>query len=239
MDTEMWMQQECEYNVGKGEGNWKATAFGCVHKQSHIFAAVHIAIPCQQSFNATTSISAIVIPSLHSCHLLPSPLLPPLPVRPIIHSSCTKIAFTCHFNRIFVAVVACKAFSFVFFSDFLFFCFSALLFLLLLLLLLLCTMFCFAAAKQQQNITAIFLLTSEWKRGCSVVGGGELCTGCCCCWRPAACCVFPLFWRIHLECLFPCYCFYTSPPPSLSLSFSVSVSPALSVFALCICIVYL
>lgn len=48
----------------------------------------------------------------------------PLAARPIIHSSCTKIAFTCHFNRIFVAVVACKAFSFVFFSDFLFFCFS-------------------------------------------------------------------------------------------------------------------
>lgn len=139
------------------------TAFGCAHKQSHIFAAAHIAIPCQQSFNATASISAIVIPSLHSCPFIPPPFLPPLPARPIIHSSCTKIAFTCHFNRIFVAVVACKAFSFVFLVIFFFFLFSF--FLFLLLLLLLCTMFCFAVAKTTTKYYCNFFVDFRLKEG--------------------------------------------------------------------------
>jgi len=68
----------------------------------------------------------------------------------IIYSSCTKIAFTCHFNRIFVAVLACKRFllllSFPFSLHFSIF-----------FVLVYAQMFCFAK-KYDCNI----LLTSLW-----------------------------------------------------------------------------
>jgi len=78
------------------------------HKQSHIFRLSY----CHSMPNGSLSAILIIHHSLSlsfslslTFSLCPSssPIL-----SPIICSSCTKIAFTCHFNRIFVAVLACK-----------------------------------------------------------------------------------------------------------------------------------
>lgn len=104
-------------------------------------------------------------------------------------------------------------------------------------------MFCFAAAKQQQNITAIFLLTSELKRGCSV-GGGRGVYGLLLLLAPSCLLCFPIILAYSSWMPFPLLLFLYVPPLSLSHSLSLSFSLSLSlllylylhcVFVLCIC----
>jgi len=128
---------------------------------------------CLQYLSFTTLSRSLSLSLTFSLCPSSSPIL-----CPIICSSCTKIAFTCHFNRIFVAVLACKR-CLLLLSLSLSLCFTPFLHFLFLFLSVYAQMFCFAK-KYDCNILLTSLLdlktTEEWERAKERAGAGAGCS---------------------------------------------------------------